>query len=85
MLFDYMHAGIPVLVSDLPEIRRVVESAACGRIISRYDPEYLAGTLRGMINDPVQMKSWSEAAKVASRLYTWEREEVVLKRVYGKI
>ena len=80
-----MHAGLPVLVSDLPEIRRVVESAGFGRIIGRFDPEYLAVCIREMVNDPVQMKSWSEAARIASRQYTWEQEEGVLKRVYGKI
>lgn len=40
-IFDYMAAGLPVIVSDAPPMRRVVEQEACGRSFCSGDPEAL--------------------------------------------
>lgn len=81
-LFDYMQAGLPVLTSDLPEIRRVVESVGFGRIINRFDPAFLATTIKEMMNDEEQMKTWKHNALTAFPLYTWETQEPLLLSVY---
>jgi glycosyltransferase involved in cell wall biosynthesis len=77
-LFDYMQAGLPVLASDLPEIRRVVEDAQFGIIINRFDPAYLSDTIRGMIKDQEKMKRWHQNALKAFPRYTWESQESTL-------
>jgi len=77
-LFDYMQAGLPVLASDLPEIRRVVEDAQFGIIIGRFDPVYLADTIRTMIQDTDQMMHWHENALKSFPRYTWESQENIL-------
>lgn len=77
-LFDYMQTGLPVLASDLPEIRRVVEDAQFGTIINRFDPVYLADTVRSMILDKDQLMQWRQNALKSFPRYTWESQESTL-------
>jgi glycosyltransferase involved in cell wall biosynthesis len=81
-LFDYMHAGLPVIVSGLPEIRRVVEEVDYGTVVDQFDPETLSRTIADMIGNPDRMKSWSRHALDAAGSYTWESEENVLRELY---
>jgi len=77
-LFDYMQAGLPVLASDLPEIRRVVEEAQFGTIINRFDPVYLSDTIRSMTKDQEKMQQWHLNALKSFPRYTWESQEPTL-------
>ncbi len=81
-LFDYMHAGIPVIASDLPEIRQVVEDADFGMIINRFDPEYLSSTILSILKDKQQLKMWHNNALKAAPQYTWENEEKTLTNYF---
>ena len=84
-LFDYMQAGIPVIASGLPEIRRIVENAGIGIVVDRFDPEYLSQTVRSMLSNPELLKEWRENAKKAAGNYTWEQEEKELLNFFPVI
>lgn len=45
-LFQYMAAGIPVVASDYPQIRDVVEGSACGLLVDPTDSAALAAAIR---------------------------------------
>jgi glycosyltransferase involved in cell wall biosynthesis len=81
-LFDYMHAGVPVLASDLPEIRRVVEDAGFGIVISRFDARYISTVIEDILADPGKLREWSEAARMAAPRYVWETEEKVIEEIF---
>jgi len=49
-VFDYMHAGIPVLASRLPEIERLVSNYQIGTFIENHDPEHIAKQIREFLN-----------------------------------
>ncbi|MFM9004738.1 MAG: glycosyltransferase, partial [Flavobacteriales bacterium] len=80
-LFDYMHAGLPVLVSDLPELRRVVEGYNIGRIVSQVDPPVIAETLTLMFND-AELEKWKSNALRAAQEVNWQREQEVVRELY---
>ncbi len=70
-MFDYMHYGVPVLATDFPEIRRIVEEAGSGSLIDRYEPEYVAARIRDML------QAWSApeqraALRRRAESYCWE-------------
>jgi len=77
-LFDYMHAGLPVLVSDLPVMSRLVKELGFGIVTSRYDPDSLADRITYMNADSDRYNEWSEAAMKGAVEYTWEAQETVL-------
>jgi glycosyltransferase involved in cell wall biosynthesis len=81
-LFDYMQAGIPVIASGLPEIRRIVENASIGIVVDRFDPEYLSQTVRSMLSNPELLQEWRKNAKKAAGDYTWEKEETELLKFF---
>lgn len=83
-LFDYIHAGIPVLASRLPEIAQIVEGYNIGMITESHDPAEIARILNRMLDDDSVRLAWKENLAKAARELNWENEEKVLKTVYQK-
>ena len=83
-LFDYIHAGIPILASRLPEIARIVEGYNIGRIAENHDPQYVAGLMNQMLNDEAQNKIWKNNLLLAAKELNWENEEKILTELYQK-
>jgi len=74
-LFDYIHAGIAVLASNLVEVRNIVEKYQVGCITASHDPKMLATTINEMISDESQLNRWKENARKAAKELTWENEK----------
>ncbi len=83
-LFDYIHAGIPVLTSRLPEIARIVEGYQIGRITENHNPAHIAGLMNQMLNDETQNKIWKNNLFAAAQDLNWEHEEKILIELYQK-
>ncbi len=82
-LFDYIHAGTPVLASSLPEIKKIIEQYEIGLLIDNHDPEHIASRIRFMLENNFKEKLKENLKKAASEL-NWENEEETLKLVYTK-
>lgn len=84
-VYDYLQARIPVLVSDLPEMRAVVETYRVGGILplDQRNPEALAEHIRQLMHDPARYASHSQAADRAARTLHWEAEREALLAIYG--
>jgi glycosyltransferase involved in cell wall biosynthesis len=73
-LFEYMAMGIPVLASDFPLWRRLVEDSGAGRVAAP-EPGALARALVEMCSDPRRLRAHAEAGRSAYReRYRWEVE-----------
>lgn len=81
-LFDYIHAGIAVLASDLVEIKRIVEDHNVGRIATSHDPKKLAETMASLLEDEKVLAECRANAIKASSQLTWQKEEEVLHEIY---
>ncbi len=84
-LFDYIQAGVPVLASDLPEIRKVMETYNIGRLFSSHDPEKIASIILEMFKDSSQLVQWKENLKFAAEDLCWEKEEKRLLEVFKEV
>ena len=83
-IFDYIHAGIPVLASDLPEIRKIVEEYNIGLITDTHDPKLLADVMK-KLNDPVLVEKWKTNLPAAAKELNWEKEKTILIETFRKI
>ncbi len=82
-LFDYMALGLPVITSDLPLLRDVVEPNECGFCVSPYDAEGLAERMIGCIETPKNLqKMGKNGRKAVVERYNWEQEKRKLLGLY---
>lgn len=74
-LFDYIHAGIPVLASPLHEIQNIFNEFEIGVLITNHQPAHIAERIKYIINATEKQKLWRENCKLAAQKYNWENEE----------
>lgn len=79
-LFDYIHAGLPVLVTALPEVERIVVQYDIGITIPSPEPYLLSRAMEAMIRSP-RLGQWKENLKVAAAELCWENEKKELIEV----
>ena len=73
-LFEYMAMGVPVLASDFPLWRELVEGSGAGRVTSP-EPGAVAEALLRMSSDPAALGRPAERGRTAYReRYRWEVE-----------
>jgi glycosyltransferase involved in cell wall biosynthesis len=75
-LFDYIAAGIPAIVSPLPEVSTVVSQYACGLILSHVTPYTIAGALERLRDDRELLAELKDQALEARKVLNWENERV---------
>jgi len=81
-LFDYIHAGVPVLASNLVEIAKIIREYNLGDIIENHDPQHIAGKINRILGDDRLLEEWKKNCKIAAAKLNWEEEEKQLKEVY---
>lgn len=78
-LFEYMHLGIPIIVNDLPEIRRIMTDAGSfGVIADCADPAAIASAIKELCADPARRAAMRDAARNAAPRYCWEMQEPLI-------
>jgi len=82
-MFEYIMAGIPVIVSNLHEMRRVVEQNAIGVVAQENTVQGLQEAIRCATKlDKTVVR---ENLGKIKRLYCWEEQEKVLHKVYADL
>jgi glycosyltransferase involved in cell wall biosynthesis len=82
-LFDYIHAGIPVVVSNLPEMRRIVEQYNIGLISASSSPGELANLFRKALFDSDLRREWAKGIELARKELNWENEQEILIGIFS--
>lgn len=79
-IFDFIRADVPVIATDFPEIRRIIEAYQVGRLVDRYEPEYLANIVKEMLKEEKNTAGFARA----NQELTWENESEVLLEIINK-
>jgi glycosyltransferase involved in cell wall biosynthesis len=75
-IFDYIAAGIPAVVSPLPDVSAIIGRYGCGLILSHVTPYAIAGALERLRDDRDLLSELKEKAVEARQELTWEKEKV---------
>ncbi len=81
-LFDYIHAGVPVLSSDLVEIKKIITTYDIGDCVDRHEPEHIGKKISTMLHEETILQVWKKNTKIAAENLNWEKEEQQLIAVY---
>lgn len=84
-LFDYIHAGVPVLASDLPEIRKIIDHYLIGTYIENHDPEHISQKIVYIFSHPDLYNSWKKNLPAAAADLCWQKEEKKLLAVFNSL
>jgi glycosyltransferase involved in cell wall biosynthesis len=85
-MFDYMSRAVPVMVSDFPHWRAIVEEAGCGRAVDPLDVGAVVEGLHGLAGDPAERLAMGRRGWQAVReRYCWETEAEVLLGLYRRL
>ena len=81
-LFQYLHAGLPVVASELPEMASVVDLFGCGWKVN-YDVDSIASVVASI--DHVAIASRREGVTRARGEMNWDREAAKLVDFYNRL
>ena len=85
-IFEYMASGLPVITSDLPKSKEIVETAGCGFAVLIDNPKALADKLAMLAEDPARAIKLGLAGRAAvGRDYNWQDDATKLKNLYDTI
>jgi glycosyltransferase involved in cell wall biosynthesis len=83
-LLESLAAGVPVVASDLPGMRAVIEASRAGVVCDPTSPDAIAAAIREILDTPAAGRADLRAAALAAAhgTYSWERQTEVLFGVY---
>ena len=85
-MFEYMAAGLPVIASDFPVWRRIIDDAGCGVLVDPLNPMSIADAMRWILEHPAEAEAMGRRGRQAvGRTYSWDTEAKKLIGLYNKL
>lgn len=85
-VYEYMAAGLPVIVSDYPFMRRSVQEDGFGVAVDPADVDTIAGAIQQILSDPQAAAQMAENGRQAVlHKYNWGIEEEKLLALYRSL
>jgi len=85
-MYEYMLAGLPVICSDFPLWREIIEGNHCGICVNPLNPKEIASAIEYIISHPVEAEKMGINGKNAViNKFNWGFEEIKLLKVYDEL
>jgi glycosyltransferase involved in cell wall biosynthesis len=84
-VFDYMHAGTPIVCSDVVEVANLVKRHDLGLVLTDYTPEQMAKVISNLLSDNERMQQLKRNCEKAALVENWEKESEILQRIYSNV
>jgi len=85
-LFEYMAAGLPVIASNFPLWRGIVEGGECGRCVDPSDPRAIASAIDEIVGNPeLARRMGANGRRLVEERYNWAVEERALLDLYREL
>lgn len=83
-LFEFIAAGLPVLASDLPELRRIVceHGIGIGTVGDMSSPTRIAALIDRFFSDPGRLEGWRLNVEHARHSLSWDKEAEKLVKIF---
>jgi len=85
-LFEYWAAGIPVVASDFPLWRRLIEENDAGFCVNPFDSRAVAEKLTWLVEHPDEAHRMGEnGRRLVTQKYNWDECEKPLLKLYSEL
>jgi len=85
-IFEYMYAGIPIIASNFPLWKELIEKYKCGICVNPKDISSISEAIIYLKNNPDIAETMGKNGKKAmTELYSWKTEEKKLLGIYFKL
>lgn len=85
-MFEYMSAGVPVIASNFPLWREIIEGNDCGLCVDPLDPAAIARAIDYLATHPQEAERMGRnGQRAVQEKYNWDIEEAKLLRLYADL
>lgn len=84
-LFEYLAAGIPIVMCDFPVLGKLLRKYEVGHEFDPSSPESIASAIRFCLADPARYERMRVNTRQAMLEYNWENETAKLLEVYRSL
>ena len=82
-IFEYMAAGIPVIVSSMPILRKIVEDSKCGLCVDPFNIDEIGSAIQYLYDNPDICKAMGcNGRKAVEQKFNWSGEVEKLLLLY---
>jgi glycosyltransferase involved in cell wall biosynthesis len=82
-LFNYIQLCLPVLVTALPEVEKVLEQYKVGELVREHKSEAIAEKVKYMLENKERYVAYQNQAELAKKEYCWEEEQQRLVPIFS--
>lgn len=85
-LFEYMAAGLPIIASNFPLWKTIVEGNKCGVCVDPFKPDEIARGIEYLKeHTELREEMGKNGIKMVFEKYNWEKESIKLLQIYEKL
>ncbi len=85
-MFEYMSAGVPLIASNFPLWKEIVEGNKCGICVDPRDTSAIAAAIDQLVGNPEAAREMGENGREAVLTrYNWAAEEPKLLALYQQL
>ncbi|WP_165939726.1 glycosyltransferase family 4 protein [Saccharopolyspora aridisoli] len=85
-LLEYMAEGIPVVASDFPYWRGIVEEESCGLLVDPLDPKVIGEAMSGLAAEQARAEEMgANGRRAIVEEFNWGREKIRLLTMYRSL
>lgn len=85
-MFEYMSVGLPVVASDFPLWRQIIEDCGAGLLVDPMNPQTIAEAIEWLLLNPGEAEEMGKRGREAIQVkYNWAQEEKKLIATYKQL
>ena len=85
-MYEYMAAGLPVIYSDFPVWKKIMEGTGAGISVNPQKPEEVANAIKYLLQNREEAQKMGQKGRQAvDSRFSWNMEEKKLSRLYSEL
>jgi glycosyltransferase involved in cell wall biosynthesis len=84
-IFDYLHAGVPVLSTRLIELEKIIDTYQVGTFLENNEPTHIAAKVEEIFRNPSLLETWRLNTQKVRREINWEKEQETLLQIFDRV